>query len=164
MDEVGGAWGGRSSEASIENTRTPATVQSAHGLHLRPAARVVQIASRFRAEVLVAALQSDKPPVSANSLNGISKDDVVMIKGEHITWPLMSMLQDKIFAAGGIADVNLVAPDNDRGKVFGASIARHGTVEQINTALGTSYRATIDIFPPQRQAHYADFRESIGSA
>jgi len=65
------------------------------------------------------------------SLGGVRKDDVIMIKGEHITWPLMSVLQDKIFAAGGIADVNLVAPDNDRGKVWGASMARFGTVEQI---------------------------------
>lgn len=65
------------------------------------------------------------------SLGGVKPDDVIMIKGEHITWPLMSVLQDKIFAAGGIADVNIVAPDNDRGKVWGASIARHGTVEQI---------------------------------
>jgi aminopeptidase len=44
----------------------------------------------------------------------------------------MSVLQDKIFKAGGIADINLVAPDNNRGQVWGASIARHGTVEQIH--------------------------------
>ena len=66
-----------------------------------------------------------------HSLGGVSPDDVVMIKGERITWPLMSILQDKVFAAGAIADLNLVAPDNDRGKVWGASIARHGTVAQI---------------------------------
>jgi aminopeptidase len=65
------------------------------------------------------------------SLGGVKPDDVIMIKGEHIAWPLMSVLQDKIFTAGGIADVNIVAPDNDRGKVWGASIARHGSVEQI---------------------------------
>jgi aminopeptidase len=65
------------------------------------------------------------------SLGGVREDDVIMLKGEHITWPLMSVLQDKIFAAGGIADVNLVAPDNDRGRVWGASIARHGTPAQI---------------------------------
>lgn len=65
------------------------------------------------------------------ALGGVQADDVIMIKGEHITWPLMSILQDKIFAAGGIADVNIVAPDNDRGKVWGASIARFGTEEQI---------------------------------
>ncbi len=65
------------------------------------------------------------------SLSGIKKDDVVMIKGENISWPLMSVLQDKIFAAGGIADINIIAPDNDRGKVWGNSIAIHGSTEQI---------------------------------
>jgi aminopeptidase len=65
------------------------------------------------------------------SLDGITSNDVVMIKGEHITWPLMSVLQDKIIAAGGIADIHLVPPDNDRGKVWGASMARHGTFDQI---------------------------------
>ena len=65
------------------------------------------------------------------SLGGVQKDDVIMIKGEHITWPLMSVIQNKIFAAGGIADVNIVAPDNDRGKVWSASMARYGSVEQI---------------------------------
>jgi len=64
------------------------------------------------------------------SLGGVQKDDVIMIKGEHICWPLMSALQDKIFAAGGIADMNIVAPDNDRGKVWGASMAFHGTAGQ----------------------------------
>lgn len=65
------------------------------------------------------------------SLNGVQKDDVIMLKGEHITWPLMSVLQDKIFAAGGIADVNIVPPDNDRGKVWSASMAKYGSLEQI---------------------------------
>ncbi|MCD6204194.1 MAG: aminopeptidase, partial [Candidatus Marinimicrobia bacterium] len=66
-----------------------------------------------------------------HSLEEILPDDVVMVKGEHITWPLMSVLQDKIFAAGAIADICLVPPDNNRGQVWGASITRHGTVEQI---------------------------------
>ena len=66
-----------------------------------------------------------------HSLEGISPDDVVMVKGEHITWPLMSVLQDKIFAAGAIADICLVPPDNNRGQVWGASITKHGTIEQI---------------------------------
>lgn len=67
-----------------------------------------------------------------HSLGGIKPEDIVMIKGEHITWPLVSLLQDKIFAAGAIADVNLVAPDNNRGQVWGASICKHGTPEQIH--------------------------------
>ncbi|MDQ7006614.1 MAG: aminopeptidase [Acidobacteriota bacterium] len=66
-----------------------------------------------------------------HSLGGIRPEDVVMLKGEPITWPLLSILQDKVFAAGAVADLNLVAPDNDRGKVWGASIARHGTIAQI---------------------------------
>jgi aminopeptidase len=65
------------------------------------------------------------------SIGGVEPDDVVMIKGERVAWPLLSVLQDMVFSAGGIADVCLVPPDNDRGKVWGASIARHGTVEQI---------------------------------
>ncbi len=71
-----------------------------------------------------------------HSLGGINADDVVMLKGEHITWPLMSILQDKIFAAGAVADIFMVPPDNNRGQVWGASITRHGTVEQINRTPG----------------------------
>ena len=66
------------------------------------------------------------------SLGGVKKDDVIMVKGENICWPLISVLQDKIFKAGGIADINIVAPDNDRGKVWGNSISTHGSSEQIN--------------------------------
>lgn len=65
------------------------------------------------------------------SLGGVNKDDIVMLKGEAICWPLLSVLQDKIFAAGALADVNITAPDNNRGAVWGASIARHGSEEQI---------------------------------
>jgi aminopeptidase len=65
------------------------------------------------------------------SLGGIKKDDIIMLKGEHITWPLISILQNKIFAAGAIADINLVSPDNDRGKIWGASMARYGKIKQI---------------------------------
>jgi aminopeptidase len=66
-----------------------------------------------------------------HSIGGVTPDDIVMLKGERIAWPLLSALQDKVFAAGAIADVCLVPPDNDRGKVWGASIARHGSIEQI---------------------------------
>jgi aminopeptidase len=65
------------------------------------------------------------------SLGGIEPQDVVMLKGEHVCWPLMSVLQDKIITAGGIVDMNIVAPDNDRGKVWGASMAKYGTFDQI---------------------------------
>jgi len=66
------------------------------------------------------------------SLNGVDENDIVMVKGEKICWPLISVIQDKIFAAGAVADINLTPPDNDRGKAWGSSITRNGSVEQIN--------------------------------
>jgi len=66
-----------------------------------------------------------------HSLGGVGPGDVVMVKGEHVCWPLLSVLQDRIFAAGAIADMFIVAPDNDRGKVWGAAITRHGSEAQI---------------------------------
>ncbi len=69
-----------------------------------------------------------------HSVGGVTPDDVVMLKGERIAWPLLSVLQDKVFASGAVADVCLVPPDNDRGKVWGASIARHGSIAQIERA------------------------------
>lgn len=66
-----------------------------------------------------------------HSLEGVTADDIVMVKGENICWPLISVLQNKIFAAGAIADINITAPDNDRGKVWGASMAKFGSTEQI---------------------------------
>ncbi len=66
-----------------------------------------------------------------HSVGGVTPDDVVMLKGERIAWPLLSVLQDKVFAAGAVADVCLVPPDNDRGKVWGASITRNGSIAQI---------------------------------
>ena len=104
------------------------------------------------------------------SLGGISSDDVVMLKGEHITWPLMSVLQDKIFAAGGLADINIVAPDNDRGKVWGASMARHGKEEQIECVPGwftdrynimTKY---IEILGSEAPALYANLPDKTAQA
>lgn len=66
-----------------------------------------------------------------HSLGGIKPEDVVMVKGERICWPLMAVLQDKIFKAGAVADINIVAPDNNRGMVWGSSVCHFGSVEQI---------------------------------
>ena len=85
----------------------------------------------MRAEISKKNLEQWATYLLDHSLDGITKDDVVMIKGENICWPLISVLQDKIFQRGAIADVNIVPPDNERGKVWGSSIARFGTLEQI---------------------------------
>lgn len=96
------------------------------------------------------------------SLDGIKSDDIVMIKGEHITWPLITVLQDYIINAGAIADVNLVPPDNDRGKVWGAAMARFGTTEQINRVPGwykVRYEAMtkyVEILGAENPAFYTD--------
>ncbi|MBW2733989.1 MAG: aminopeptidase [Deltaproteobacteria bacterium] len=66
-----------------------------------------------------------------HSLAGVGDDDVVMIKGEHICWPLISVLEEKVIAAGAIADVFIVPPNNDRGRVWSAAMGKHGSPEQI---------------------------------
>jgi multiphosphoryl transfer protein len=48
------------------------TLHNLHGLHARPAARFVQAASSFNAEVTVANLTNGKGPVSARSLNAVA--------------------------------------------------------------------------------------------
>ncbi len=40
--------------------------------------------------------------------------------------------------------------------------SKYGSIEQLNTALGTSHAAWLDILPPQRDAHYLAFKERIG--
>ena len=105
-----------------------------------------------------------------HSLGGISPEDIVMVKGEHIAWPLISVLQDKIFRAGGIADINIVAPDNNRGQVWGASIARHGTVEQIErTPVWHKIRYEtmnkyIEVLGSESPALFADLPEETSGA
>jgi aminopeptidase len=66
-----------------------------------------------------------------HSIGGVSADDRVMIKGEAICWPLMAVLERKVIEAGGVPDVFLVAPNNERGRVWSAEMARSGTEEQL---------------------------------
>jgi len=48
------------------------TLHNLHGLHARPAARFVQTASRFQADIRVTNLTNGKGPASARSLNAIA--------------------------------------------------------------------------------------------
>ncbi len=48
------------------------TLHNVHGLHARPAARFVQTAAAYEAEVFVRNLTNHKGPVSARSLNGVA--------------------------------------------------------------------------------------------
>ncbi|PWH14627.1 MAG: phosphoenolpyruvate--protein phosphotransferase [Anaerolineae bacterium] len=69
-------------EAPIQNVIPPTSLQpgeaitltltNLHGLHARPAARFVQTASQFNAEITVRNLTAGKGPVSARSINAIA--------------------------------------------------------------------------------------------
>lgn len=65
------------------------------------------------------------------SLKGIKSTDMVFIKGEGVTWPLISVLQEKILKAGGMADICLTAPDNERGKVWSAAVEKFGKMANL---------------------------------
>ncbi len=67
----------------------------------------------------------------SHSLGGVSPGERVMIKGERIGWPLMEVLERRVVAAGGYPDVLVVAPNNDRGRVWSAAMARLGSAEQL---------------------------------
>ncbi len=66
-----------------------------------------------------------------HSLGGISPDDRVMLKGERICWPLLEALQRRVANAGAVPDVYLVPPDNERGRVWSATVARHAGPQQL---------------------------------
>jgi aminopeptidase len=66
-----------------------------------------------------------------HSLGGITADDRVMIKGEAVCWPLMAVLERKVIEAGGVPDVCVVAPNNDRGRVWSAEMGRRASKEQL---------------------------------
>lgn len=69
-----------------------------------------------------------------HSLGGVGPDDRVMIKGERIAWPLLEVLERRIVESGAVPDVCLVPPNNERGRVFSAAVARHGTESQFRRA------------------------------
>jgi aminopeptidase len=66
-----------------------------------------------------------------HSLGGITPDDCVMIKGEAVCWPLMAVLERRVIEAGGVPDVYLVPPNNERGRAWSAAMARSGSKQQI---------------------------------
>ena len=65
------------------------------------------------------------------SLGGIVPEDTVMIVGERVAWSLMEAIEKIVIKAGAVPDVMLVPPNNDRGRIWSATMAQHGTTEQI---------------------------------
>jgi aminopeptidase len=79
-----------------------------------------------------------------HSLGGILAGERVMIKGERICWPLIAVLERRVAQAGGLPDVYLVPPNNERGRVWSATMAAHGSLEQpgaIPTWHGARYQS-----------------------
>ncbi|MDH3812961.1 MAG: aminopeptidase [Acidobacteriota bacterium] len=66
-----------------------------------------------------------------HSVGGITSDDRVMIKGESVCWPLMAVLERKVIEAGGMPDVFVVPPNNERGRIWSAEMARTASEEQM---------------------------------
>jgi len=66
-----------------------------------------------------------------HSIGGVTADDRVMIKGEAVCWPLMAVLEQKVVDAGGVPDVYVVAPNNERGRVWSAGMARSASEDQL---------------------------------
>jgi len=66
-----------------------------------------------------------------HSVGGITSDDRVMIKGEAVCWPLMAVLERKVIEAGGMPDVFVVPPNNERGRIWSAEMARTASEEQM---------------------------------
>ncbi len=66
-----------------------------------------------------------------HSLGGIAPGERVMIKGERIGWPLMAVLERGVVEAGGVPDVLVVPPNNERGRVWSATVASAGTPQQL---------------------------------
>jgi aminopeptidase len=66
-----------------------------------------------------------------HSLGGVTADDRVMLKGESVCWPLLAVLERRVIEAGGVPDVCLVPPNNDRGRVWSAAMARAGSEAQL---------------------------------
>jgi aminopeptidase len=66
-----------------------------------------------------------------HSLGGVAPGERVMLKGEPVCWPLLEVLERDVILAGGLPDVLLVPPNNERGRVWSAAMAAHGTREQI---------------------------------
>lgn len=87
------------------------TLRNLHGLHARPAARFVQTASRFNAEIQVTNLTNGKGPASARSLNAIA----ILGAVEHH--------QIKLTAAGPEAELALAALKNLVDENFGETVA-----------------------------------------
>ena len=83
------------------------TLENAHGLHARPAARFVQTAASFQADIQVSNLTRNKGPVTARSLNALAT--LAAVHGDEI----------RITASGPQAEQSLTALEELVAQNFG---------------------------------------------
>jgi len=89
-----------------------------------------------------------------HSIGGVTADDRVMIKGEAVCWPLMAVLERKVIEAGGVPDVYLVPPNNERGRVWSAEMARTAGEKQL---------AAVPAWHEQRYQSMTKYVEVLGA-
>lgn len=89
-----------------------------------------------------------------HSLGGVTPADRVMIKGERIAWPLMERLEREVLRAGGVPDVCLVPPNNERGKVWSAAAGRLAGEDQL---------AAVPAWHRERYASMTKYVEVLGA-
>lgn len=81
-----------------ESCRTlDVVIDNAHGLHARPAASIVQWASRFQSDIQISNLTTNRGPASARSLTSIGL--LQARKGEHVRFVLRGVDADAAAAA-----------------------------------------------------------------
>jgi len=105
-----------------------------------------------------------------HSIGGVTPDDRVMIKGERIAWPLMERIEREVIAAGGLPDVCLVAPNNERGKVWSAAMGRGASEEQLarvpewHRERYASMTKYIEVLGAESPSSYAGLAREAGAA
>jgi aminopeptidase len=114
------------------------------------------------ASIDLASLQTWARILIEHSMGGVAPGERVMIKGERICWPLLAELETGVIAAGGVPDVLLVPPNNERGRVWSATMARVGSSDQL-AAVPAWHRARyesmvkyIEVLGAEDPAAYAD--------
>ena len=97
-----------------------------------------------------------------HSLGGVGPGDRVMLKGERACWPLLEVLEREVVRAGAVPDVFLVPPNNERGRVWSAAVARWGGRDQLEAVpawMVERYRwmtKYIEVLGAEAPASYAD--------
>jgi multiphosphoryl transfer protein len=111
-----------SPEVAESNSFTEVVVRNEHGLHARPAAKVVALAQRFQAKVTLTNLTTGKGPVDAGSLSMVATLNVQ--QGNRLRISASGHESSEAVAAlGALADRDFDDSPSQAGKTGGAGAA-----------------------------------------